>query len=70
MEKVALEKACDWLNNKTQEYRPVVNSSRYGYAAFIAYVFKIQREGKTSLFFVLELDKKKKITRIKRICLY
>lgn len=64
-----LLKARDWLTLQTDgKYYPVV-ASRRGYSEFIAYIYKIPRLNKPSLWFIMEVDGTF-VTKIKRICVY
>ena len=61
------KKASDWLHKKTNyDYLPVV-ANRRGYAEFVAYIFRIHRESKPDIRFVVTV-KDQKITSIKRFC--
>lgn len=48
---------------------PVVHT-RWGYAAFCAYVFRIKQASKPDEWWVGELNEEKEITRVFQICLY
>lgn len=68
--KTPLQKACEWLNVKTNyTYIPVV-ANRKGYAEFVAYVFKLPREGKLTVWYVLEMASQYEPKSVKRICRY
>ncbi len=63
-------KRFDELQELTDLIQPVV-STRYGYAAFIAYIFKVETGPTTpSEWYVGEIDKDRNITAVKRICQY
>lgn len=64
-----LQKACDWLNIKCKYgYMPVV-ANRRGYAQFIAYVFKLKRPDKVSVWYCVD-TLEDVVVRIRRICTY
>lgn len=50
-------------------YYPVVDC-RWGYAAFVAYVFKIKHETLPDEWWVVEMNEEQKPIEIKRICNY
>jgi hypothetical protein len=64
-----LQKACRWLNKKAQGW-PVGMLHPEGYAIFGAYVFRVERPSKPSVWYVMDMDKDDqwKVARIKRIC--
>lgn len=58
------------LSKKAETTFPVV-TTRWGYAAFVAYVYKIKISDSTpSEWWVAELDRNNKVIKIKQICLY
>lgn len=60
------KKASNWLNDRCRDsYYPIV-LNRKGYAEFVAYVFKLTRTNKVSVYYVMDMYKR----TIKRICLY
>jgi hypothetical protein len=62
-----LKKAADWLHKKTNyNYTPVV-ANRRGYAEFVAYIFRIHRDNKPDIRFVMTVHDQQ-ITGIKRFC--
>jgi len=64
-----LQKAVNWLHEKTHyTFYPIVENRR-GYAEYIAYVYRVERKPKTSFWYVLEVENDLPKT-IKRICLY
>lgn len=63
-----LQKACDWLNEKCEGYSPVAVKRR-NYAEFVAYVFKLKRPGKVSVWYCMDVIEGEAV-RIRRICAY
>lgn len=65
-----LRKASNWLHKRTNgNYMPVVEVRR-GYAEFIAYVYKIKRENKPSVYYCMDMLEQWVPKQIKRICTY
>lgn len=63
-----LLKAQRWLNKKCRsEWTAPVVCMRDGCARFVAYIFKLERKNKPSVWYVLEM-KNQKSTKLKRIC--
>ena len=63
-----LQKACDWLNNKLANKCYPVAITRKTYAEFIAYIFKMERKNKPSVWYCMEMNSSRSIKQIKRIC--
>ena len=61
-----LEKARDWLSDKTNIVIPV--DVVRGHAMYCAYIYKIIRPGKTSLYYCVDMQNSWTIKQIKRIC--
>jgi hypothetical protein len=60
-------KAQDWLNEKSANWHlPIVAVRSWG-PEFSGYIFRMKRENKPSVWYLMELDGGL-ITRIKRIC--
>lgn len=71
MDQDTLQKACDWLNDKCDgQFWPYAALNKHGTAYFKAYIFKIRRENKPSLYFEMEMVSSREYSRIKRICNY
>ncbi len=57
------------IEKKAAAIIPVVDC-RWGYAAFVAYVFKIDNGDKPSEYWVGEMGEDREVAAIKRICQY
>lgn len=65
--KKQLEKALNWLQKKAGDNWTQVAVTR-GYAQFVGYVYRIKRETKPDIRFVINLNDGK-LVNIKRICI-
>jgi hypothetical protein len=65
-----LKDAFRWLNHRCKNALPLVDLDTQGCAYFSGYLFKIKREGKPSVWYLVKLEEDYKITSIKRICTY
>ena len=48
---------------------PVVDC-RWGYAAFVAYIIKVERKGLSTRWWVVEMDEEQHVSKIKPLCNY
>jgi hypothetical protein len=49
---------------------PLTKIAPAGYAYFSAYLFKLKRENKCSVWYLATLDEEQNVTSVKRICTY
>ena len=64
-----LRKAANWLHSKTKGKYLSVAMTRNGYSQFIAYVYRIERSDKSSIWFCMDMESQWVIKKIKRICI-
>ena len=65
-----LKNAFRWLNDRCKTCMPLTSVAPEGYAYFSAYLFRLKRERKSSVWYLVKLEVDYKITSIKRICRY
>jgi hypothetical protein len=69
--KEQLNKALYWIEKKCFYHNfPVVTILPKGYARFIAHIFRMKRQGKPSVWYLVSIDDEHEISKIKRICTY
>jgi hypothetical protein len=71
MLKEQLKKAVHWIEKKCfyQNFR-VVSIFPKGYARLIAHIFRMKRQGKPSVWYLVRIDGDHDIASVKRICTY
>jgi hypothetical protein len=65
-----MNKAVRWLNKRCKTILPLTKIAPAGYAYFSAYLFKLKRENKCSVWYLATLDEEQNVTSVKRICTY
>lgn len=66
----AIKKAVKWLNKKTTYVGPIALEHPEGYAYFAAYVFKLKRDVKRNVWYVVKMGLDNNPEYVKRICNY